>query len=72
MDFCANVDDDAFIGTGFIDSYRPTEDFNLVHYFDCVVGVFFGLEFAEAIALVGLRDAVFGEVNAYYGTNLEH
>lgn len=63
---------DAFIGRGFVDADGFAPQTDLVHYFAGIVGVLFAAEFDEAVALVGLRHAVFGEVYVDDGARLEH
>jgi hypothetical protein len=72
MYFGTNIDHDPFVCTCLVDSNRSTKDLDLVHDLDSIVCILFGLEFAEPVALVGLRDSVFGEMDADDGADLEH
>jgi hypothetical protein len=62
----------ASVGAGLVDSDRLAPEADLVHDLDGIVGVFLGSELDEAVALVGLRDTVFGEVDVDDGSGLEH
>ena len=60
------------VGAGLVDSDRLAPEADLVHDLDGVVGVFLGCELDETVALVGLRDAVLGEVDVDDGSGLQH
>jgi hypothetical protein len=72
MYFGTNIDYDPFVCTRLVDSNRSTKDLDLIHDLDSIVCILFGLEFAEPVALVGLRDSVFGKMDADNGADLEH
>ena len=58
------------VGGGFVDTNGLAEKAHLVHDPSSVVSVFFREELDKAIALVGLGDSVFGEVNVCYAAGL--
>ena len=59
-----------FVGGGFVDTNGLAEEAHLVHDPSSIVSVLFREELDEAIALVGLCDSVFGEVNVCYAAGL--
>lgn len=61
-----------FIGGGLVDANGFPEQPHLVHDFCGVFGVGFCGVLDEAVALVGLGDAVFGEVDVGDAAGLEH
>ena len=72
MEIGSDIDDWSFVCTSFVDSDRPAEEFDLVHDFDGIVGIFLSLEFAESVALMRLRYSVLWEMNADHRAHLEH
>ena len=58
------------VGGGFVDTNGLAEEAHLVHNPSSVVSVLFEGELDEAIALVGLGDSVFGEVDVGYAAGL--
>ena len=64
--------DAALVCACFVDADGFAVEADLVHDFAGVVCVVFAREFYESVALVGLRYAVFGEVDVDDGARLEH
>jgi hypothetical protein len=62
----------ASVGAGLVHSDWFSPDADLVHDLDGIVGVLLGAELDEAVALVGLCDAVFGQVDVDDGAGLQH
>ena len=60
------------ISARLVDPNRLPPQADLIHGFGGIVGVVFGAEFDEAVALVGLGDAIFGEVDVEDGAGLQH
>ena len=68
----ASCTDSSLVCARFVHSDGFAVEADLVHDFACVVCIFFAREFDEAIALVCLCDAVFGEVDIDDRPSLEH
>ena len=66
----AYLDRFLLVGGGLVDTNGLAEKAHLVHDSSSVVSVLFREELNEAIALVGLGDSVFGQVNVCYATGL--
>ena len=58
------------VGGGFVDTYGLAEEAHLVHDSSSIISVFFRKKLDEAIALVGLGDSVFGQVDICYAAGL--
>ena len=56
---------------GLVDFERFLEEFDKVENFDGVVGIFFGLELDEAVALVLVRNLVSRYVHIYHLSDLQ-
>ena len=70
-EFSTHFDGFLFVSAGLVDADGFAVEADLVHDTGGIVGVFFGVELDETIALVGLSDAVFGEVDVGYAAGLE-
>lgn len=69
---CANLERLLLIGTGLVDANGLAPEAHRVHDFGGIFGVVLGLELDEAVALVCLGDAVFGQVDVGDATGLQH
>lgn len=70
-EICSNVDL-LPITAGLVDAQRFPIELDSVHDLASVVSILFGLELDKAVALMGLRDAVLGQMHVDNGPGLEH
>jgi hypothetical protein len=68
----ADFDALLLVGRSLVDADGLAEEAHLVHDFGGIFGVFFCLELDEAIALMGLGDSVFRQMDVNDATSLEH